>query len=130
ASRGVAVLSYVMIVRSVGSERAPKHLLELGPVHPRSQPVRAHVRCAGRVELDRVLHGESAGEALSVARKEPLLVVPDRPTLVSSCPDEVTDDLAHEIGRETVKVAVCRMLDPVSLPVVVDPILHGLVLVV
>src|SRR6185369_9158520 len=74
----------------------------------------------GRVVLDRVLHRERFRELVAEARSKPLLVVLDRTVILVLRLDEVLDDLDYEIGGETLEIDLRWMLDPVSLPVVVD----------
>ncbi len=118
----------VVDVGGVGRQGAADHLLELGPVEPRPEPVGRHLARLDGVVLAAVLHREGLGEGAAEARHQPVLVGRHLADVVVLDRDEVLEDGGDEVERQTVQVALRRVLDPVAAPVVVDPRLEDLVL--
>ena len=99
---------------------AAQHLFDRGFVHARPDPVGAHVLGCRRMVLDRVLHGERAGEHFSIARYKPNGIIPDLALRHAVGSHEVFDDGGDELDRKTVQIGLRRMLDPMSTPIIVN----------
>src|ERR1700741_3590017 len=73
-----------------------------------------------------IFAGKSVGECRTVARFQPILVVVDRARRSRRDIDQFLDALDDQVGREAVEVDVRGMLDPMTLPIVIDITLYAL----
>ena len=58
-------------------KRAAQHLFDRGFVHARPDPVGGHLLRCGRMVLERVIHGERAGESFAIGRYKPIGIISD-----------------------------------------------------
>ena len=66
-----------------------------------------------------VFHRERFRECLSIAGIEPFFVVAYFSMITGLGVKEISEDIDFQIGGKTIEIALCRVLDPLSFPVVI-----------
>src|SRR5215469_4612893 len=122
--RGIAHVVDVVNVRSLSGNRPNEHLFQLRTIQTRTKPCGAHVVGSCGVIFEPIFHGKGFSKGFSVAGDEPIGIVLDRLArnivfLVVLSRDEITQAVYNQIRRQAVKIADCRVFDPITLPVVV-----------
>ena len=82
------------------------------------------------MELETILHGERLCKSFPVACNKPIFIVLNFRIVVILSMDKVTQSINDQIFGQPVQVTLCRVLDPMTLPVIVCACLDDLILMV